>query len=273
MKSEKTWLAANTENGIAVTEIYPAMSDVADMLRMRLHEAAALNPAAYSIWLGSDLRTPVNCVGTNPNAPTSTNGVWVSSNASSPATGVWIDAAAPVSVNRVQAGSDTQTLANGVWVGLGTLNPAIDICDEPAWSNNAGTNEDLIGSLHPLASTILDAVDWFPQASSFDPWLQTTLDVLSRDLKDPAQLELKVSSEALAYYFAGVDFCRRPQLMVTEEGLPSFATVTSSFYFSLTVEDPNSLTLYAVDGHDERYFERLPFDRKTLPRPIESVLP
>jgi hypothetical protein len=120
--------------------------------------------------------------------------------------------------------------------------------------------------------TLVSKSEWHARRSSFDLWLSDTLGVISRELDGTANEGLKGASEALAYYFAAVDFQRRPQLMVDDDGTPSFATVTRNFYFHLTVDTTERLSFYAVDAKVESYAEGMYFDYKDFPKQLEGLL-
>jgi hypothetical protein len=66
--------------------------------------------------------------------------------------------------------------------------------------------------------TLVSKMEWHARESSFDLWLSDTLGIISRELEGAENEGLKCASEALAYYFAAVDFQRRPQLMVGRRG-------------------------------------------------------
>jgi hypothetical protein len=115
--------------------------------------------------------------------------------------------------------------------------------------------------------------EWHARQSSFDMWLSDTLGIISRELHGAENEGLKNASEALAYYFAAVDFQRRPQLLVDDYGTPSFATVTRrGFYFHLTVDTPERLSFYAVDAKVENYAEGVCFDYKDFPKQLKGLL-
>jgi hypothetical protein len=115
-------------------------------------------------------------------------------------------------------------------------------------------------------------IGWHARQSSFDLWLSDTLGIISRELDGAENGGLKDASEALAYYFAAVDFQRRPQLMVDDDGTPSFETVTRGFYFHLTVDTPERLSFYAVDAKVENYAEGVCFNYKDFPKQLEGLL-
>lgn len=121
--------------------------------------------------------------------------------------------------------------------------------------------------------TLVPKSEWYARQSSFDMWLSDTLGIISRELDGTENAGLKNASEALAYYFAAVDFQRRPQLMVDDYGTPSFATVTRrGFYFHLTVDTPERLSFYAVDATVENYAEGVYFNYKDFPKQLEGLL-
>jgi hypothetical protein len=121
--------------------------------------------------------------------------------------------------------------------------------------------------------TVVSNIEWYARRSSFDMWLSDTLGIISRELDGAENEGLKNASEALAYYFAAVDFQRRPQLMVDDYGTPSFATVTRrGFYFHLTVDTPERLSFYAVDAEVENYAEGVCFDYKDFPKQLKGLL-
>jgi hypothetical protein len=120
--------------------------------------------------------------------------------------------------------------------------------------------------------TVVSNIEWHARQSSFDMWLSDTLGIISRELDGAENVGLKDASEALAYYFAAVDFQRRPQLIVDEDGTPSFATVTRGFYFHLTVDTPKRLSFYAVDAKVEKCAEGVCFDGKDFPKQLEGLL-
>jgi hypothetical protein len=121
--------------------------------------------------------------------------------------------------------------------------------------------------------TVISDIEWHARRSSFDMWLSDTLGIISRELDGAENDGLKNASEALAYYFAAVDFQRRPQLMVDDCGTPSFATVTRrGFYFHLTVDTPERLSFYAVDANIENYAEGVCFDHKDFPKQLKGLL-
>jgi hypothetical protein len=120
--------------------------------------------------------------------------------------------------------------------------------------------------------TVVSNIEWHASQSSFDMWLSDTLGIISRELDGAENVGLKDASEALAYYFAAVDFQRRPQLIVDEDGTPSFATVTRGFYFHLTVDTPKRLSFYAVDAKVEKCAEDVCFDGKDFPKQLEGLL-
>jgi hypothetical protein len=118
------------------------------------------------------------------------------------------------------------------------------------------------------SQTTAPVVKWYPREASDDSRLATTLSVVARELDTSP---LKSTTEALAFLLAEVDFGRRPQLMVNEDGRPGFATATDAFYLHLTIDDPGTLTWYAIVNEHEVFDEQVDFDRKNLPSTLHEL--
>jgi hypothetical protein len=118
-----------------------------------------------------------------------------------------------------------------------------------------------------------------PRLSGMAPWLLDTMTIIDshRHLGHGAdaarRAKLLDTAEMLASFLADVESRRRPQLNISSDGQPSFATALDDFYIHLTIDGPNLLTWYATVRGAEHFNEGVVFDGRKLPAGLRQLFP
>lgn len=124
------------------------------------------------------------------------------------------------------------------------------------------------------AATAPGATEQPPQLK-MAPWLIDTMAIIDAGRgaarTEPGTEAILETAEMLAYFLADLESAKRPNLIIGEDGRPSFATATRDFYLHLTVDAPGKITWYAESNGQEFFDEGVAFGGKHLPSELQNL--
>jgi hypothetical protein len=108
--------------------------------------------------------------------------------------------------------------------------------------------------------------------TKMSPWLQDAMASIEK-YRNSAPPDARLDdAENIASLLADSIASRRPQLNMSEDGIPSFATSVENFYIHITIDRPHTLTWFAMTDGREYFAEDVPFDGRGLPQEIRELL-